>query len=357
MGEHGADGSAGLRMMGRPTAMFLLRQDAYEEIYGPQERAEIAALVEVVGLPQTAESVARVPELLARTQMLLSGWGLPRLDATFLAGAPRLEAVFYGAGTVREFVTDALWERGVRVTSAGSVNAVPVSEYTLAVVLFSLKHGWRFARETRQLQGFPARAGPPGAYGSIVGLISLGAVGRLVGQRLQTFDLRVIAHDPYVSPQDATAMGVHMCSLREVFERSDVVSCHTPALDSTRGMITADHLASMKRGATFVNTARGAVVREPDLIDVLSSRPDLQAVLDVTDPEPPAAGSPLYLLPNVVLTPHIAGSIGRERRRLGRAVVEDLRNYLSGRPLSGEVTRERANTVGANSSRKREEKG
>jgi phosphoglycerate dehydrogenase-like enzyme len=125
------------------------------------------------------------------------------------------------------------------------------------------------------------------------------------------------------------------------------VSCHAPLVDDTRGLVTGAHLAAMKTGATFVNTARGAVVRESELVEVLAGRPDLEAVLDVTDPEPPAPGSPLYTLPNVVLTPHIAGSVGHERRRLGSAIVEELRNYVSGLPLRWEVTRERALAMGA----------
>jgi phosphoglycerate dehydrogenase-like enzyme len=327
--------------------MFLLRRDAYEEIYGERERAEIAGLVDLVGPPQTAESVAGVPELLRETELLLSGWRLPRLDSKFLAGAPRLRAVFYAAGSVRGFVTDELWERGIRVTSAAAVNAIPVSEYTLAVILFSLKHGWRLAREARQMHALPTRNGLPGAFGSTVGLISLGAVGRLVCERLRTFDLRVLAYDPHLTAADTAELGVELCPLEDLFERSDVVSCHAPLVDDTRGLVTGDLLAAMKPGATFVNSARGAVVREHELVDVLTRRPDLQAVLDVTDPEPPASGSPLYTLPNVVMTPHIAGSLGRERRRLGGAMVDELRNYVSGRPLRWEVTRERALAMGA----------
>jgi phosphoglycerate dehydrogenase-like enzyme len=327
--------------------MFLLGRLAYEEIYGERERADIADLVELVGPPQTAESVAGVPELLRETQLLLSGWRVPRLDAAFLAGAPRLEAVFYGAGSVRAFVTDALWERGIRVMTASAINAIPVSEYALAVILFSLKHGWRLARQARLARAFPDRAGVVGAFESTVGLISLGAVGRLVVERLRPFELRLLAHDPLLTREEGAALGVELCSLREVFERSEVVSCHTPLLDATRGLITGEHLAAMRAGATFVNTSRGAVVREAELIDVLRRRPDLQAVLDVADPEPPPPDSPLYTLPNVVLTPHIAGSMGHERRRLGRAVVEDLRNYVSGLPLRWEVTRERALAMGA----------
>jgi phosphoglycerate dehydrogenase-like enzyme len=111
-------------------------------------------------------------------------------------------------------------------------------------------------------------------------------------------------------------------------------------------MVTGAHLASMREGATFINTSRGAIVREGEMIEVLTQRVDLLAVLDVTSPEPPAAGSPLYELENVVMTPHIAGALNVECRRLGRAMIEELDRYLADGALKWEVTRERLATLG-----------
>src|SRR5439155_15284758 len=111
-----------------------------------------------------------------------------------------------------------------------------------------------------------------------------------------------------------------------------------PVVPETVGMITGALVDSMWPGATLINTARGVIVREAEMVEVLSRRPDLQAVLDVSDPvEPPAADSPLYALENVVLTPHIAGSAGPECRRMGRYMVEELRRYLAGEPLKWQV--------------------
>jgi phosphoglycerate dehydrogenase-like enzyme len=101
----------------------------------------------------------------------------------------------------------------------------------------------------------------------------------------------------------------------------------------------------MKPGATFINTARGAVVREQEMIAVLQQRPDLFAVLDVTYPEPPEPDSPLYTLPNVVLTPHIAGAMGVECNRMGRYMVEELKRYLRGDSLEWGITREMARVL------------
>ena len=325
-----------------PKALYLLDGGAFEKIYGDEERTAVAELADVYAPPQTAESVAMNPGVLAEVEVILSGWGAPAMDAAFLEAAPDLRVVLYGAGSIRRVATSALWDRGIRITSAYAANAVPVSEYVLAAILFSLKRGWHFAFSARHEKILPGQNQIPGAYGSTVGLVSLGMVGRLVRERLRPFDLRVVAYDPYVTPEEAHDLGVDLMSLEDLFESSEVVSLHSPWLPETEDMILGSHLASMKRNATLINTSRGAVVREAEMIEVLEERPDLWAVLDVTHPEPPEPGSRLYDLPNVVLTPHIAGSLGSECRRMGRLVVDELRRYVAGEPLEYEICRERA---------------
>ena len=326
-------------------ALYILNTDAYDKIYGPGERATIDELVEMVAPQQTAESILAQPELLSDVEVIFSGWGMVPLDEAFLAAAPKLEAVFYGAGSIRYFATEAAWDRGIVICSAWAANAVPVSEYTLAQILFSLKRGWHYALEIKREHGWVAKTPVPGAYGSTVGIISLGMIGRLMVERLKLFDVKVIAYDPFVSEADAATLGVELCELDELFTRADVVSLHTPKLPETLGMITGAHLASMKPGTTFINTARGAIVREDEMIEVLQQRTDLYAILDVTDPEPPMEGSALYTLPNVILTPHIAGSMDAECRRMAQYMIDDYRRYVAGDGLVWRVTREKARTM------------
>ena len=180
----------------------------------------------------------------------------------------------------------------------------------------------------------------PSAYGSTVGILSLGHVGREVADRLRRLDVKVIGYDPHFSPADARALGVELCSLEDVFARSDVVTCHTPLLPATTHLLREHHFSRMKPDATFINTARGAIVHEAELISTLTRRPEIFVVLDVTDPEPPLESSPLFALPNVLLTPHISGSIGPECRRMSRMIIEEARRYVSGVPLQGEVKRQ-----------------
>ncbi|MBN1218051.1 MAG: hydroxyacid dehydrogenase [Anaerolineae bacterium] len=320
--------------------IFLLRADAYQKIYGPDELTAINQLVDIYAPPQTSKSVRENPSILNEVEVIFSGWDMAVMDEEFLAAAPRLKAVFYGAGSIRYFVTKASWQRGIIVTSAYAANAIPTAEYTLSQILLCLKRGWPHAQLVREQGGFPPRLPVPGAYGSTVGLISLGRVGRYVLKLLQNFDINVIAYDPFVTAAEAAELKVELCTLAEIFRRADVVSLHTPWLPETEGMITGEHLASMKSGAAFINTARGAIVREQEMIQVLQQRPDLTAVLDVTYPEPPEPGSSLYTLPNVVLTPHIAGAMDQECRRMGQVMVEELRRYLKDEPLQWALTKE-----------------
>lgn len=323
--------------MSRLRGLYIIESPSFEMVYGAAERAEIAAHVDIVAPQQTRESLAARTDLLATVEVLFLGWGAPVIDERFLSAAPNLRAIFYAAGAVGSWCTPAVFERGIVVTSAIHANSIPVAEYTLATILFSLKHGWALSRRSREERTFLPRDGAPGNFGSTVGLISAGAVTRALVPLLRPFDLKLVGHDPFVPPAEMRRLGLEPASLAQLFSASDVVSVHTPLLPETEGMITGDLLASMRPGSTFINTARGEIVREHDMVEVLRARPDLQAVLDVTAPEPPMPDSPLYSLPNVVLTPHIAGSVGAECGRLGKCMVEELGRYVRGEALRWQV--------------------
>jgi phosphoglycerate dehydrogenase-like enzyme len=319
---------------------------AWRSIYGPKQHAQIAEMVEVLAPVMSPDEALRRPELLREMDVLISGWGGPVLDKSFLARAPKLKAFFYGAGTVRRLLSHEFWERKIVLTTANTANAIPVAEFSLAHILLGLKRAFFQAVEVKKIRTFPeTRIPTAGAYESTVGLISLSTIGRLVRKHLAHFDVQVIACDPTVTRAQAATLKVELVSLSELFFRSDVISLHAPHLPETEGLITGALLAKMKPGATFINTARGALIREAEMIEVLSARPDLTAVLDVTCPEPPEKTSRLYDLPNVILTPHIAGSIENECQRMGQWVADELRRYLAGEPLKSAITSERASLM------------
>jgi len=312
----------------------------FSEVLGPSELQRLRESVQL-GEPITAGQLTGQPTHYRDVEFIVGSWGMPKLSAELLAELPRLRAVFYAAGTIKFIATEALWDRGIRITNAALANARPAAEFAFAEIVLSLKRAWErifLMREKRQfVQRDPLVAG---CYGATVGLLALGKIGRMVAEKLRTLDVNVIAYDPFVSVAEASSLGVRLCSLAEVFAAAEVVSCHLPSTPQTQHLLRHEHFAGMKLGATFINTARGSVVRESDMVAVLKSRPDLYAVLDVTEHEPPAPDDPLFALPNVVLTPHIAGSVGLECRRMGRMMVEEVERYLAGQPLEGEVLRE-----------------
>jgi phosphoglycerate dehydrogenase-like enzyme len=323
----------------KPRSLFILDERHWENVFGPLQRAELEPLVQLPARFHTRESILENPGDLEETEILFGSWGMPVIDEAFLKLAPKLKAIFYAAGSVRCFVTDAMWDRGIRVTSCNQAMGVTVAELALGQILLSLKAVWQQSAQLRRDQKWE-RQKFAGIYESTVGLVSLGAVARHLVGLLKNFNLRIIAYDPMMSPEKARAMGVELRSLDEVFSEADVVSIHTPWLPETERLIRGRHLESMRFNSTLINTSRGAVIAEDEMIEVLRRRPDLYALLDVTHPEPPDPASPLFTLPNVLLTPHLAGTIWSECRRLGRMTIDELERYRAGKPLQGEVTRE-----------------
>lgn len=301
--------------------------------YPPELRARLSQLVALEPREVAPEAWREHSDALAGAEFIFATWGMPPLDEAFLAAAPALKAVFYAAGTVKSFATPEAADRGIIISAAAEANGLPVAEYCLAVILLSLKNFWAYPVQ-RPAEKFTKSGGEPrGVYGATIGLVSLGAVGRRLADLLANHEVRVIVHDPHLCAEDAARHHATLCSLEEVFRLSDVVSLHTPWIPETEGLVGADHIRAMKRGATFVNTSRGAVVDEAGLCEALRERPDITAILDVTHPEPPAANSALRTLPNVILTPHIAGSMGNEVARLGWWMLDEIERLLDGRPL------------------------
>jgi phosphoglycerate dehydrogenase-like enzyme len=278
----------------------------------------------------------RADELLARANVLLTGWLCPPVTADVLERAPELQLIAHAAGTVKEHLTPAVWERGIRVSSAAAANAVPVAEYCLAAILFANKHVFSARNryhDRREEMLLPMTAGN---RAKTIGVVGASRVGRHLIALLQPFDFDVVVYDPLLSPEAATAIGAQLVTLDELLERSHVVSLNVPAVPSTEKMIASRELALMREGATIINTARGSVIDHDALITELTAR-RLYAVLDVTTPEPLPADSPLFDLSNVFLTPHVAGAAGTEIPRLAELAVDEIARWVRNEPLEHEV--------------------
>lgn len=285
----------------------------------------------------------RADALLAEADVILGHWGCPPIGAAVVDRAPRLGLFAYAAGTLKDVVSDALFDRGVRVTSGAPANAEPVAEFTLAAILFAGKDVFwqRDALRDREIRDHrqPSEI-PVGNWDKTIGIVGASLVGRRVLELLAPFpQLRPILYDPFVTAAEAAALGATKVELDELCARSDVVSVHAPDLPSTYHLIGAEQLALMRTGATFINTARGALV-DHDALAAEASSGRLYVVLDVTDPEPLPRENPLRTLPNVFLTPHLAGSQGTELARMAIDVADEIDRWAHGRPARNEIRRE-----------------
>ncbi|SIO26062.1 hydroxyacid dehydrogenase [Agromyces cerinus] len=326
----------------RPRVAFAMAPEVRQRIFPDARMARFEEIADVLGSLSEFESDA-ARRMLAETDVLVTGWGAPFVDAAVLDAAPRLKAVLHSAGTIRPFLSDDVLERGIRVSTAAAANAVPVAEYTAAMIVLANKKVLPIAARYRALrEEFDAEAAFPGMgnYGKRIGIVGASKIGRKVIELLRAYELDVVVYDPFLSQDDAAELGVGVVGLDELLSTSDVVSVHAPSLPATRNLIDARGIGLMRVGSTLLNTARGEIIDQ----DALTARVlagELFAILDVTTPWVLATDHPLYAHEHVMLTPHVAGSLGVELGRLADVVHDELERLIDGRALAHEVEADR----------------
>ena len=328
----------------KPQALLVMNSGTFADQFDSTRLDRLAGLVDLGGQPWTDSLDS--PELagrLAEVEILLTSWGVPRLNAERLERMPKLRAVFHCAGTVRGFVSEELWDRGILVTNGADANAIPVAEFTFASIVLAGKKAHVLANDARVSRDdwrYATERGELGNIGRVVGVIGFSRIGRRVVQLVQQLqDVTCLVSDPYADPLEVAAAGGRLVNLEELLPVSDVVTIHAPALPETRNMISTRELRAMKDHATLINTARGSLL-DTKALEAECAAGRITALLDVTEPEPLPADSVLYDLPNVIITPHIAGSLGTETRRMSDAALNDLERYLAGKDLLAQVMHE-----------------
>jgi phosphoglycerate dehydrogenase-like enzyme len=331
----------------RKAAFFYDYPASDGDVFGGGRRERIAGLVELYPHVVTAASFEQHVAQLASVEVIFATWGMPCLNDQQLAALPALRAVFYAAGNVKAFARP-LVERDVVLVSAWAINAIATAQLALGQVLLTCRGYFRSVRRYAATRDFREARNfqRVGAAGETIGLIGMGWIGQRLSAELLQLGFRVLASDPYLSHDRARELGVEKVPLEELFQRSYIVSNHIPDLPSTQQVLGGDLFELMRDGATFINTGRGAQVVEAELSRVLRERPDLTALLDVTEPEPALHGSELWQLPNVVISPHIGGTIGDEVTRLADVVIEEFVAWDAGQALRYQVTREVLETMG-----------
>lgn len=310
-------------------------------VYG---KSNIEKLTKRYEMPET---VFQKKDLEARTsaldaEIIFSTWGMEHfLPEEIRRFFPKVKYVFYAAGSVKHFAKEFL-AQGIRVFSARQENAVPVAEYTAAAVLLSAKGVFRAAGKSKKTfyaaGRFATNSG--GIYGASAGVIGAGVIGKMVAERLHNSGMKIYCYDPYLSEEQAEKLGVIKADLETLFSTCDVISNHLPDLDALAGVLNGVLFSRMKPYSTFINTGRGRQVEEKGLIKALRKDKTRTALLDVTHPEPPRLYSPLRYMKNVILTPHIAGSLGREVLLMSDAMIVCCQNILCGEKDPHEITQE-----------------
>ncbi|MBO0864422.1 MAG: phosphoglycerate dehydrogenase [Mycobacterium sp.] len=251
------------------------------------------------------------------------------VDAEVLAAAPKLKIVARAGVGLDNVDVDAATERGVMVVNAPTSNIHSAAEHALALLLAAAR---QIAPADASLRAHAwKRSSFSGTeiFGKTVGVVGLGRIGQLVAQRLAAFGAQIVAYDPYVSPARAAQLGIELLSLDELLARADFISVHLPKTPETAGLIDKEALAKTKPGVIIINAARGGLVDEAALVDAITSGHVRAAGIDVFASEP-CTDSPLFDLPQVVVTPHLGASTAEAQDRAGTDVAESVKLALAG---------------------------
>lgn len=281
---------------------------------------------------------ARLAALLAEAEALIVR-NQTRVDAELLRAAPRLQVIGRLGVGLDNIDVAAARERRIAITAARNANAIAVAEYVLAAMLHVARELAAADASVRAGAWDRARFGGHELWGTTLGLIGAGEIGRRVAQRARAFGMVVVAHDPLVGPYDfaPAEQAITLLPLADVLVRADYVSLHVPLLPATRHLINAATLAHMRPETVLINTSRGAIVDETALCAALDAGRPRFAVLDVREHEPPGPDDAIRRHPRMLLTPHVAGLTVEAQERTSRLVVGDVLRVLDGERAIGAI--------------------
>ncbi len=259
--------------------------------------------------------------------------GFNQITRELMASAPNLIAIARPGVGIDNVDVAAATDLGILVSNTPGSNADVVADHTFALMLVLIRDVFRLDGITRAGHGWNERPSPPQLAGRCLAIISTGNVGRAVATRARGFNMAIQAYDPEPDANWAAASGVRYLPFPEVLRGADVVSVHTPLLESTKAMIGANELALLAPGAILIAVSRGGVVDESALMDALRDGRLAGAGIDVFETEP-CTSNPLFALPNVVVTPHVAGFSPEASRRARIMAARAIVGALAGRPAA-----------------------
>lgn len=345
-------------MSARPTVLLAMDGRLHERLLAPDDlarlerMADVAYVSDLAGAPgmrrfSANEDPAAVEVLrpaLAAADALIVCHGAPRITGELMDAAPRLRLIgeLEGDRFAHRIDLEAAWRRGIRTVDTTNGSSYPVAEWALALLIVSMRNAAAHFRNMIEPRTVTAddvgSAFPPGElYGSAVGLIGCGHIGRRLLSFLRPFQCPVRVYDPYLPREMADALGFLQTSLDHVLSESDAVVSLAPQTPATEGLIGARELDLLRPGSVFVNVSRGRVVDSDALVARLR-RGDVCAGIDVFDPEPVPAEHPIKTLPNVFLTPHIASRQARRPGRFFALMMDELERFFAGHETLFDLT-------------------
>lgn len=285
------------------------------------------------------EDFSYVLDFVKGAEVIISSWGTPPIGKEILDVCPNLKLVAHAAGSVKPVATDMMFERGVRISSASTALADGVAEFTLGIAIAACKRVFTLSRDTAAGLWRENVETVKDFYDIKFGIVSAGLIGRKVMKLLKNFKIDVLVYDPFFTEDQIRELGGTKCELERLLSECDIISVHTPALPETNKMFNKNNLPLIKDGAVLINTARGTLFDEEDLTAELKKN-RFFACLDVLTEEPPSSDFEIRSLPNVILTPHIAGTPTNGLHRIGTHVCEEIDRYFDNLPMIGEVKKE-----------------
>ena len=299
-----------------------------------QNRSRLADFAEIVDDASLDAAPPDIAHRLEGVQAILSlnGAGAEDIteDALRAVGTVRIAVISHWFHGSHDRATAAWRAAGVRVTDASWGNNFAVAQWTLGAMINGVFRVAELDRAMRAGEVWPDHHFTSSMLdGQRIGLVGLGRIGRLVAGLLQPFHVEIVGYDKYVTAEEASKFNVRWCPLEQVMATSDIISLHLPVTPETTRLITRAHIESIRKGALLVNSARTAILDYEAFRECLQ-KGLFRAIVDVFEPEPPPVDDPLRTLPNVVMTPHIAGSTARMCHVCGRTAIEELRKQLVG---------------------------
>lgn len=283
------------------------------------------------------EDMDYVIDFVKGSEAIITSWSSPKISKEILDVCPDLKIVLHGAGSIKPIMSDEYIAKKIPVTNSACAIGEGVAETALAFAISACKGFYQLnARTSKGLWGENREIIVKDFYDIKVGVISGGFVGRHMVKLLKNFHVDILMYDPILTKEQIEEIGATKVELDELMSQCDVVSVHAPSIPATDNMLNKDNLKLLKDGAVLINTSRGSVINEADLIAELTKR-NIFACIDVTNPEPPTPLNELRFLDNVVLTPHIAGTVTNGKRRIALHVCEELERFVKGEPLKAGV--------------------